>query len=271
MTSKAVFALVVSAVIGPAGPAGTDVWDTPAVNNDNFSGTAHNQITHGFSQIHDLGALPGPALDVDWYPIYQAPFSSYEVLVDGLTGETFPNADLLQRVDGGGSVLQDSASYEVGMAFARDLRFANDTAGAVTTEFIRVANPSCGTSCDADSKYHIRAWDTTIAVPRYNNAAGQVTVLIIQNPAQAFVSGNAYLWTVAGGIVPVTTIPFALAARAATVINLSTVNGGVANGTSGTITITNDARYGGLAAKAVALEPATGFSFDSPGLYKPIS
>jgi hypothetical protein len=256
MRAKLVRALTLAAGLGVAGPAGTDVWDTPAINNDNFSGTAHNQITHGFSQIHDLGALPGPALDVDWYPIYQAPFSSYEILVDGLTGEVFPNPNVLQRVDGAGGVLQDSVNYEVGTPWARSLRFANDTAAAVVSEFVRVANPSCGTSCDADSWYHIHAWDTTIAVPRYNNFGGQLTVLVI-------------LWAATGGTVPVTTVPFALPARAAAVINLATVNGGAANGTSGTITITSDARYGHLAVKAVAVEPATGFSFDSPGLYKP--
>jgi hypothetical protein len=108
-------------------------------------------------------------------------------------------------------------------------------------------------------------------VPRYNNFGGQLTVLIIQNPGPVTVSGNARLWTTAGGSTPVTTVAFAVAPRAATVINLATVNGGVANGTSGTITITNDGRYGQLAVKAVALEPSTGFSFDSPGLYKPVS
>ena len=34
----------------------------------------------------------------------------------------------------------------------------------------------------------------------------------------------------------------------------------------GSVTIANDGRYGDLSAKTVALEPATGFSFDSPAL-----
>ena len=46
---------------------------------------------------------------------------------------------------------------------------------------------------------------------------------------------------------------------------------GTANGTSGTITITHNGRYGQLAVKAVALEPTTGFSFDIPGQHKPVS
>jgi hypothetical protein len=39
-----------------------------------------------------------------------------------------------------------------------------------------------------------------------------------------------------------------------------------ANGIGGAVTIAHDGRYGDLTAKTVALEPATGFSFDSPAL-----
>jgi hypothetical protein len=35
-------------------------------------------------------------------------------------------------------------------------------------------------------------------------------------------------------------------------------------GHAGTITVSHDGRYGDLAGKTVALEPSTGFSFDSP-------
>ena len=35
-------------------------------------------------------------------------------------------------------------------------------------------------------------------------------------------------------------------------------------GQAGSITITHDGRYGDLGGKAIAVEPATGFSFDSP-------
>jgi hypothetical protein len=266
MTSRMMFAAF-AAVLGLAGSAGTDVWDT-AADNDNGPGT-NNEITHGFSQVHDLGAQPGPVPDQDWYQMTREPFSSYEVLCDGHTGDVSNGLpDTLQRVDFLGTVLQDSADYGSGPGFARELTFTNDTSLPVV-DYVRVANAACGVACDTDDQYRIRAWDTTIAVPRYNNFGGQVTVLIIQNPAQFFVSGSAYLWTASGGSTPVTTVPFTLTSRGAVVINLATVNGGVANGTSGTITITHNGRYGQLAVKAVALEPATGFSFDSPGLYKP--
>jgi hypothetical protein len=43
----------------------------------------------------------------------------------------------------------------------------------------------------------------------------------------------------------------------------------VVPGQSGTITLASDGRYGDLAGKTVALEPATGFSFDSPMVPRP--
>jgi hypothetical protein len=39
-------------------------------------------------------------------------------------------------------------------------------------------------------------------------------------------------------------------------------------GQSGSITIAHDGPYGSLNIKAVALEPSTGFSFDTPGVYR---
>ena len=48
------------------------------------------------------------------------------------------------------------------------------------------------------------------------------------------------------------------------VLNTATVPG--ANGIGGSVTISHDGRYGDLSAKTVALEPSTGFSFDSPAL-----
>jgi len=56
--------------------------------------------------------------------------------------------------------------------------------------------------------------------------------------------------------------PFTLTGKQVLVLNTSTV----APGTAGALTIVNDGRYGDLSAKTVALEPATGFSLDSPAL-----
>src|SRR5438093_12412791 len=102
MTGKTVFALAFVAALGMVGTAATDVWDSSTIN-DNGNGTT-NEITHGFSQVHDLGAQPGPVPDQDWYRIVQQPFSSYEVLCDGFTGDVnngLPNT--LHLVTGAGA------------------------------------------------------------------------------------------------------------------------------------------------------------------------
>jgi hypothetical protein len=56
--------------------------------------------------------------------------------------------------------------------------------------------------------------------------------------------------------------PFSLGPRQTLVLNTAAIPG--AGGIGGAITIAHDGRYGDLLGKTVAVEPATGFSFDSP-------
>ena len=116
----------------------------------------------------------------------------------------------------------------------------------------------CGADCGPDDVYQIHALETTYAVPRFNNFGTQVTVLLLQNPTDYAISGFVYFWNTSGAQVGVS--PFTLTGKQTQVLNTSTVAPGVA----GALTIVNDGRYGDLSAKTVALEPATGFSFDSP-------
>jgi hypothetical protein len=78
-------------------------------------------------------------------------------------------------------------------------------------------------------------------------------------PASYPISGDVYFRGTAGTLVA--TRAFSLTAKATLVLNTASVPS--ANGVGGAITIAHDGRYGDLAGKAVALEPATGFSFDS--------
>jgi hypothetical protein len=59
---------------------------------------------------------------------------------------------------------------------------------------------------------------------------------------------------------------FNLPAKNLLVLNTATIP--AANGVSGSLSVSHDGRYGELAAKSVALEPATGFSFDSPAIVR---
>jgi len=241
------------AVLG-APAARADVWDVQTENDNTAAGT-ENELVHGADQLHDLATLPGPVADDDWYRISQKPFSSYEIVADATSGDIGPNL-LLDRTDGAGAPLQSSVA--VGIGYTRSLRWANDTAAEVNDERIRVMSNGCTTDCGADDVYRIRATETTYWIPRFNNAGTQITVLILQNPTNQPIAGEAYFRNTAGLLVGIHA--FSLDPHATLVLN----TGAIASGLSGAITIAHDGRYGDLLGKTVALEPSTGFSFDSP-------
>ena len=99
----------------------------------------------------------------------------------------------------------------------------------------------------------MRAYETTVTIPRFNNFGSQVTILLLQNPTDEPISGNIYFWDATGAQVG--TQSFALAAKNLLVLNTANVPG--ANGVSGSLTITHTGRYSELAAKSVALEVLT--------------
>ena len=141
-------------------------------------------------------------------------------------------------------------------AYAQTMRWQNTTA-VHEQNHLRVRSASYNTFCDSNDQYTLRLWETSLSVPRFNNAGGQITVLLIQNPTSYPISGNAFLWDAGGGLI--SQAPFSLPAHGLFTLNTSAV----APGVGGSITVTHDGRYGDLTGKAVALEPATGFSFDS--------
>ena len=219
------------------------------------------ELSHGYELLQDLdistAATEGTQADV--YGISQKPFSSYEAVVDATSGDIGPvQVDL---IDTDGTTILASGQA-IGNGFSRSLRFMNNTPGQIDTQTVRVQSGDCTTNCGPDDVYFIRGYETTYAVPRFNNFGTQVTVLLLQNPTSYAISGVIYFWDINGN--QVANHPFNLAAKNVSVLNTSTVPG--ANGVGGTLTITNDGRYGDLSAKTVALEPATGFSFDSPAL-----
>jgi hypothetical protein len=79
------------------------------------------------------------------------------------------------------------------------------------------------------------------------------------------VSGEAHLWNAAGALLA--SAPFTIQPRGSLALNTTTITG--AAGQTGSITVAHDAPYGALIGKAVALEPSTGFSFDTPLVTKP--
>ena len=202
--------------------------------------------------------------------MYSYPRSSYEAVIDSTSGglDMFGLANF-QRLDStGASVLQTSEYANVGGpggGYSVALRWQH-LGGAIDKQYLRVFG-GCNIACGPNDQYHIRFYDTTVAIPRFNNFGGQITVLLIQNPTgwTRTIDGTIYFWSAAGTLLG--NMGFSLPPKETLVLNTTTVPG--VAGISGTITVAHDGGYGNLAMKSVALEPSTGFSFDSPGLYKP--
>ena len=185
------------------------------------------------------------------------PLASYEVLAEG-TGGVQPL--VLEKVTCQGDV---TSAEPVGTGPVQTLRWEN--AGTdVGYERLRVRG-ECAATCGADARYSIRALETTLTLARFNNSATQVSVLLIQNPTAATVAGHVYFWSPAGALLA--TLPFSLAPMATLVSNTSSLP--ALAGKSGSGTVAHDGGYGALVGKAVALEPSTGFSFDTPLLPRP--
>jgi uncharacterized repeat protein (TIGR01451 family) len=250
-------------LVNTATVSGGEIDPDPS-NNTASAGTAvgrrDGELSHGTDEVFDLAADPGPVADEDVFRIEQKPYSSYEVLVEATSGDIGPGSGpSLQRLAPDGSTVVQT-SVPVGAGPSRSLRWMNNTAGEVEGETVRVRSASCGTDCGPDDIYRIRAFETTYAVPRFNNAGTQVTVLVLQNATNHPISGEAYFRVPSGALVA--SHPFSLAAKGTLVLNTAGLPG--ATGVSGTITIAHDGGYASLVGKTIALEPATGFSFDSP-------
>ena len=84
-------------------------------------------------------------------------------------------------------------------------------------------------------------------------------MLQVQNPTSQAATGSVFFWSTGGELLHEQ--PFTLAAHASLTLGTATVPALVAR--SGSITMAHDASYGSLTGKAVAIESATGFSFDS--------
>jgi Zn-dependent metalloprotease len=215
--------------------------------------------------IHDSRETRNLEATTQFWKISQKANSSYEIIVDALTGDMGATGPKLLRVDSDGStVLQQGTSVSGGDS--KSLRFEN--AGAINnSQFVQVQSDvtGCNPSCDVNDTFRIRAYDTTYRFSRFNNNATQVTIAIIANPTADPVTGTLWFWSGAGTALgqQAVTIP----AKGAFVLNTSALPAFA--GQSGTITFSNDAPYGALSGKAVAVEPATGFTFDTAMVPRP--
>ncbi len=245
-------------LVTPTNATLADAQADGTILDDDAAALSTIELTHGSAPTADLaGGTP------DLYRLAQQPRASYEVVLDAVSGDAVPGLRLERLAADNTSVLQSAAAVGTGPALA--LRWVNTTASAVTTQHLRVGTPACGASCGPDDAYRLRAVETTGAIARFNNGGTQLTVVVLQNGSPSTLNGRMYFWSGSGALLAQQ--PFTLAARASLTLNTTTVSGLAGQG--GSVTVAHDGAYGALAGKSVALEPATGFSFDSPLSYRP--
>jgi hypothetical protein len=237
-----------------------DEWDA-ATLPDGSAATA-NVLLHGSAQPHDLAATaaPQPLPDEDWYRVAVHPYSSYQFLADGQTGEVDLGSTDIQRVLPDG-VSTGQAGLDLGGVVTLDWVRGESTP---TTNFIRVHGAACGSDCRGTDRYAARFYDTTYTVPRFNNSGTQQTALTVQN-ATSRTCDVSFFYLDGTGALLLGTPGTTLGPRQLLVVPTATL---VPN-RSGSVRLAHTCGYGGLSGKAVSVEPATGLTFDTPMLHRP--
>ena len=243
----------------------SDRWEGGLYCDDDFATTC-NEVSHGTFQLgHDFQFTS--ADDVDWMTAQVQARHSYEARVRAVAslwdGPTCPNGcGNLARVNAAGTVLTPATFDGGGVgpdgAWAGSL-VVRWIAAAGGKELVRMRGFPTTNYGTAD-QYDFSFLDTTYFAPRFNNTATQVTILIVQNTRDAAVSGTIYFYNGAGTLL--TSTPLALSANGTQVTSTAAIT--ALQGQSGSLAIAHSGGYGALTGKAVAVEPATGFTFDTP-------
>jgi hypothetical protein len=226
---------------------------TGYIGDDDAVSLSRNELVHGSVISWNLGTS-----DTVFYRLHQSPRSSYEVVVDATSGNAVPV--ILQRLAADNNTVLQTAGVLSPGGSSVSLRWSNPSPGPVDNQHLRLASGGCTITCSASDSYRIRAWDTTVSLARFNNSSSQITVVLLQNTSGSPVSGTLWYWGPTGSLLA--SQSWSAPAHSTFVANTSTLV--VLQGRSGSITVSHDARHGTLVGKAVAVEPATGFTFDTP-------
>lgn len=249
-------AICASAMALAALPAqAEDPWE---IDTTDDSQATRSHILPGQAQTgRDLEGGGSAAIDQDWVKIYSLARHSYEARVSG--GPLWSQSGFM------GAQLDLLDSTPALLLAANGDEFANLRGQAVrwivgspspTQWYLRITGPP---GAQAAVPYVLELFDTTYAIPRWNNSSTQITIFFLQNNKPLPVSGGVYFFNAAGALVH--DHQFVLAANSLQVLNTSTIP--QLAGLNGSALVAQAGGLGALSGKAVALEPATGFTFDT--------
>jgi hypothetical protein len=266
MRAIAALFMTLACVSGPAWAI--DPWEHGLGGSDDFVETATNTVVHGRAQTHDLESEALAFLDIDYMRVpirdrqsYEARVYSASIRMAVPSGGCGGACADFGRYSSAGALIQNAAAVE-GDVLSAAVRWTANTADGF--EFLRVASQS-GVAGLATDQYTIEVTNTTLFAPRFNNSGTQVTILLLQNTTTTAVGGIVNFWNPLGALLG--SLGFSIAPNGSAVFNTSTLPG--VGGASGAISVTQNGGYAALTGKAVALEPATGFTFDTPLLPLP--
>jgi hypothetical protein len=255
-------ALTLAAVLAHGGTVRADDWDVASVTDGGI--TTRNELFHGSEQVHDLNATGSLVGDQDWYRVLSSAWSSYQVVIDGMTGDLRLDGTDLQLLDEfGADVLSTSTLTEFGGNLSLVWIYPNAPPAAPLAQFVRIRGAACGTTCTTEDRYRVRFYDTTYTIPRFNNSGTQSTVLMVQNVTERTCKVQ-YLFQRPGG----SPIDFRSIDVAPHGLDVFATPAHAPN-QSGSVRIAHTCGYGGLSGKAVSVEPATGFTFDTQMVHRP--
>jgi len=262
MSRQTLLPLFVGLLLAALPARASDPWETAGPLGADDGNNTGNTLSHGSVQVHDLDPAGG-APDEDWMVAPTIARHSYEARANGPVrfswGVCTPCAQF-ERVDAAGNVLTDDVSVvnEGGVeSYDRSVRWM--ATSSTTFDYVRVKGDTNVTNT-AGSIYTVRFWDTTYSIPRWNNANGQVTVFLINSQVQVSATVRIDFYNAGGTLLATATT--VIAPNSLWSVNTSSIS--ALAGQSGHAYVSHTAGYGGLAGKAVALETATGFSFDTP-------
>lgn len=254
VTSKVMAACLVLAGILCVTPAwAIDAWDAASIT-DGTAGSTRNYLngpTGANVQVHDLEKAGGGVAE-DWYIVEVEAGRSYAITIAGITGDVdMSSPDFLGRYDETGTTL---LQIQGGDPNFRTLRWIAPSTGY---NLVRVRGQP---GASAASQYTIVAQASTYYCSRFNNAGTQISVMILQNTSTFACTYVATFQDEAGNALATDTTP--LPGNATKVLALSSLPALV--GAKGSVRIAHTCNARVFKGKVVALEPATGFSFDTP-------
>jgi hypothetical protein len=260
-TGLVVAAGAVAALLAAAPARAIDPWEAPPFPDDNSA--TLNTLGHGGEQIHDLDQGGTATNDIDWVTVPTLARHSYEVRLSNASVQfdwgACTDCAQFERVSAAGAILTDDVSTvnEGGLeSYDRSVRWI--ATANTTNEYVRITGNQ-DVSETSSSVYTLRYWDTTYSIPRWNHTGTQTTVVLVTNLTQNPVSVVVHFYSATGGLLA--TASYSLLPNALNVLSTGLIP--ALAGQSGHIHIAHTAGYGGLSGKAVALEPSTGFTFDT--------